>query len=105
MNSLQKHPTMPNYRKLLTQEEFQTIVAKGPAAMIEALSKYVREQGGRKATGNAMTGSERVALYRKRKKEREQREGARQLRESQLEKRGANKGKGSRGAKGRGGKA
>jgi hypothetical protein len=65
---------MPHYRKLLTQEEFQAIVSKGPAAMIEALSKYVRESGGRKKTGKALTGSERVKLYRQRKREREERE-------------------------------
>lgn len=99
MNSIQPHPTMPNYRKLLTPEEFREIVAKGETALIQALSRYVRETGGRKATGNAMTGSERVALYRKRKREREQQEKARHLREARLAGSGDKK---SGGAKGRG---
>jgi hypothetical protein len=72
VNSIQPHPTMPHYRKLLTPEEFREIVAKGETALIAALSRYVRETGGRKKTGKALSGSERVKLYRQRKREREE---------------------------------
>jgi hypothetical protein len=73
MNCIQPHPTMPNYRKLLTPEEFREIVAKGESALIAALSKYVRETGGRKKTGAALSGAERVRLYRQRKREEKER--------------------------------
>lgn len=97
MNSVQPHPTMPHYRRLLTEQEFQEIVSKGTPALIEALSRYVRERGGRKATGKALSGSERVKLYRQRKREREERE---ELAKIKGERAAARKGKG--GAKGRG---
>lgn len=95
MNSVQPHPTMPHYRRLLSPEEFQKIVSKGMPAMIEALSKYVREQTGRKKTGTALSGSERVKLYRQRKREREEREELERLKAARA---AARKGR----AKGRG---
>jgi hypothetical protein len=97
MTTLQKHPTMPNYRKLLTPEEFREIIAKGEPALIAALSRYVREQGGRKKTGAALSGSERVRLYRQRKREERERE---ELARIKGERAPARKG----GAKGKGGK-
>ena len=97
MTTLQKHPTMPHYRKLLTPEEFQQIVAKGTPALIEALSRYVREQGGRKATGKALSGAERVRLYRQRKREEQERkEMARIKGERAAARKGGAAGKGGR---------
>jgi hypothetical protein len=86
---------MPNYRRLLTPEEFREIVAKGEPALIAALAKYVREQTGRKKTGTALSGSERVRLYRLRKREeRELEEQTRLKHERAAARKGGAKGRG-----------